>query len=386
METGLYGPLWQMPFDTYSRWTSKSTWIHHTCQFLSETEIMINVPHFNLGPQRKNDKAIMELATRYSKSTTILRAINRVRMLHEVVHLSDITTANGKTLDTAFLRSDPFPEKRNNFTWPSKHHVSSTDFTAWRHFMESVFNNVNFSLHCPLGQWTISQAPQSHDTWHWYVSKDRRHLYERVQDKFAVHDNRPRERRYFQYNHSFTNHLPPDVLPASVDLQKDHIHLVNIGPTTLRPPAPPTTPITFTREPICQLLQDKLPPWSSQRIRTSPTLQLLYAELLSAKLELCQTVHTLNETEMPVQDGLYLHTIAQNLFVEAELSLVLQIVVTATEVKLLDSSEVQPPFPYYYHSFRNMLQHIGLDAIIKLLLDIFNTRNHFTNLNGTIVT
>ena len=211
METGLYGPLWQMPFDTYSRWTSKSTWIHHTCQFLSETEIMINVPHFNLGPQRKNDKAIMELATRYSKSTTILRAINRVRMLHEVVHLSDITTANGKTLDTAFLRSDPFPEKRNNFTWPSKHHVSSTDFTTWRHFMESVFNNVNFSLHCPLGQWTISQPPQSHDTWHWYVSKDRRHLYERVQDKFAVHDNRPRERRYFQYNHSFTNHLPPDV-------------------------------------------------------------------------------------------------------------------------------------------------------------------------------
>ena len=283
METGLYGPLWEMDFDNYTKWTTQSTWIHHTCQFLSEENIKIHVPHFQLEPKREHDRSLMDLAHQFSQSTTILRAINRVRMLHEVIHLSDITTANGKTLDTAFLRSDPFPEKKNEYSWPAQHHVTSTDYTHWRKFMEFIYNNDNFSLHCPLGKWMQSTTPQQQIHWHWYIAQDRKRIYERVNDQFAIHKRINCNNNQFHYDNTMTTSLPTTVRPASVDLQPNHIHLINSGcsPNERLIQQPPQ--ITFTREPICNLLKKKLPPWSSQRIRTSNTLQKLHLELTTGQ-------------------------------------------------------------------------------------------------------
>ena len=286
LETGLYGSLWEMPFDKYTKWATQSSWIHHTCEFLSDNQIKLNIPHSTLQPQRKNDQSIMSLATQYSTSTTTLRAINRVRMLHEVVHLSDITTANGKTLDTAFLISDPFPEKRNDLVWPAQHHVSTTDFTEWRQFMNYVFGNDKFTLHKPLGPWIHTMEPTDQIYWHWFLSADKKNLYERINNAFAIHSMVPHDRKNFQYKTTMTNTIPSNVRPASVELHKKHIHLVNTGPTTKKLQSHLEDQPTFTRHHIYKLLTNKLPPWCSQRIRTSKSLSYLRQELILGKAKL----------------------------------------------------------------------------------------------------
>jgi len=57
----------------------------------------------------------MDIASDFLSSAGELRALNRVRMLHNVVSLSDITTANGRSVDRLFTASSEFEGARNNF-------------------------------------------------------------------------------------------------------------------------------------------------------------------------------------------------------------------------------------------------------------------------------
>jgi len=109
LDTGLYGPLWQQPYHQYSNWTSTHSLVYHACEYHYQNEIQIHIPHAPLKPKRSRDKSIMDMVAQHFPSKICLRAINIVRMLHEVVHLSDITTADGRSLDQAFLTAMKFP-------------------------------------------------------------------------------------------------------------------------------------------------------------------------------------------------------------------------------------------------------------------------------------
>jgi len=85
----------------------------------------------------------MELASEFLMTTSDLKAFNRVRMLQNVVSLAYITSANGKKLDLIFTTSSAYKGDQNNFEWPTKHHISSNDFTTWRKTLEYIF---------PIGQ------------------------------------------------------------------------------------------------------------------------------------------------------------------------------------------------------------------------------------------
>jgi hypothetical protein len=102
LETGLYGLLWYQNFPAYSSWTSQHVWIYHVCEFNYTHEIWLNIAHADLKPRREGDQSIMPAAYQYFNSTATLRAINRVRMLHGVVNVSDITAADGRALDQFF--------------------------------------------------------------------------------------------------------------------------------------------------------------------------------------------------------------------------------------------------------------------------------------------
>ena len=102
LETGLYGLLWYQNFPAYSSWTSQHVWIYHVCEFNYTHEIWLNIAHADLKPRREGDQSIMPAAYQYFNSTATLRAINRVRMLHGVVNVSDITAADGRALNQFF--------------------------------------------------------------------------------------------------------------------------------------------------------------------------------------------------------------------------------------------------------------------------------------------
>ena len=72
------------------------------CEFYYTHEIRLNIAHAELKPRREGDQSIMAAVYQYFNSAATLRAINRVRMLHRVVNISDITAADGRALHQFF--------------------------------------------------------------------------------------------------------------------------------------------------------------------------------------------------------------------------------------------------------------------------------------------
>jgi len=141
LEMGMYGLIWTNKFPIYSKCCSAHSWLFHVCQFNNDHEIKLNIDHTTLKPKRLLDRAIMDTVKLHFDSKADLCAINRVRMQHIVVSLSDICSANGTSLDTTFLSRSPFSGSRNDFIWPVKHHVSSSDYTTWSKAMEFVIKH-----------------------------------------------------------------------------------------------------------------------------------------------------------------------------------------------------------------------------------------------------
>ena len=100
LEIGMYGSLWTKQFsNTYKKWTSSHSWIFHLCLYINDHEVKLNVQHAQLTPAREGDRAITEVVSQCVDSVTDLRAVNRVCMHHRVIHVSNITSADGRKLN-----------------------------------------------------------------------------------------------------------------------------------------------------------------------------------------------------------------------------------------------------------------------------------------------
>jgi len=119
----------------------------------------------------------MELASEFLTTTSELKVFNRVRMLHNVVSLIDIRSANGKKLYLIFTTSSAYEVDQNNFKWLTKHHVSSNDFTTWRKTLEYMFPNGQLASTRTLRSWILDKQSDWLEHWDWFVTADVEFLY-----------------------------------------------------------------------------------------------------------------------------------------------------------------------------------------------------------------
>lgn len=119
----------------------------------------------------------MHQVSAYNNNASDLLAINRVRQFHGVVHLSDITSADGGFLNSEFLCPAQFDGQRNNYLWPTKHHVHRSDYIPWRQAMEHLLPANPLHLIIPLGRWLLNDDSEWTDHWDWFVSPNRDFLY-----------------------------------------------------------------------------------------------------------------------------------------------------------------------------------------------------------------
>ena len=175
IEAGLYGSLWKMNTDTLKKYVSTQSWVFATIDYNHLHNISINICHDTLCSQQVNDQSLMSLAAKYTTNTTELRAINRVRMLFNVIHLSDVTMANDISMDQQFLTKKSFLPNRNSYNWPKKHRVTAPDYVMWRRFLRWAFSQTTFQLSQSLGKW-LSEDEMFY-TWCWFVSPSLHFLY-----------------------------------------------------------------------------------------------------------------------------------------------------------------------------------------------------------------
>ena len=94
-----FGSLLKFSVNNISKYVATHSWMYSTIEYNYENDIKITIPHGQLKGKRKNSKAIMQCALEIHDNRSTLKAINSVRMQHDVVTFADICSANGGGLD-----------------------------------------------------------------------------------------------------------------------------------------------------------------------------------------------------------------------------------------------------------------------------------------------
>lgn len=182
LEMGLPQPWRHDILSQGLQYTTKQTWIHHTFQFAVTHDIHLRLNEPSFTPNREGDKTIMELVIASVNNHSTIKAINRIRMSLKVVWLSDITHADGRHIDSRWLKRQQRYPLRNGFVWPVRHHTSDEDWKTWRRWIKSLCQHRSLALLTPLQGWTCSQSNWI-PYWESFVTSTREILYTRSDDR-----------------------------------------------------------------------------------------------------------------------------------------------------------------------------------------------------------
>ena len=165
-----------------------------------------------------------------------LRQLNRCRLMLKAMFLSDITTANGRRLESFVFQSRIGRESR--FQFP-RECPSLKDWKLWDEFW-TCWCLPNGTVPAPLREWLTV----SHQQWQWYYEAENDRLWERENDIWVEY-TRVQTGRSTCRNMLFTPINTWTIRddcgrPASVHRVESTVQIINTGPT-LAQPQPPTT-------------------------------------------------------------------------------------------------------------------------------------------------
>ena len=133
-------------------------WIKTLREFLLSSELTITIPEFN--DQRlkcENDEFIMTIAIQHMTKDEIIK-VNNCRLFLRVITISDIASADGKTITTDAYWCIESAIIRGNGTWPTQERPGKKAITIWQKMIDIITEVESLKLETKLGPWTKTQS------------------------------------------------------------------------------------------------------------------------------------------------------------------------------------------------------------------------------------
>jgi hypothetical protein len=226
------------------QYTTAHTWIHHTLQFALDHNIFIHLQDPHLPPNREHDYTIMEKVLESIQDKKILQSINRIRMELKLVWMSEMTVANGRTIDRRYLHTAATTFPRNKYRWPLQHHTSKADWQTWRRWIRTITRNNDMALQDPLGAWTCKRTDWIL-YWDCFVTSTMEILYIRMGDHqgWSRHIVKPgRQHRNLRFHKDslhcrYLTEDPEYLFRATIQTHRDYLEVSAMEgpPQQLRP-------------------------------------------------------------------------------------------------------------------------------------------------------
>ena len=130
LEMGISSQPLQESYKRYGPWIMDG-WFKSLWEKVDMSGITVEVCNILLLQPRKRDNWMMMELKRKGHSTEDLRQLNRVRVHQQVLFLSDVLGASGKSLDNKYLKQKGMGEQWSTFWFP-KENPPSKDFRLWQ--------------------------------------------------------------------------------------------------------------------------------------------------------------------------------------------------------------------------------------------------------------
>ena len=164
LEAGVFWHLFDNPIQI--EWfNTTNSWVIETHKYCRKNSILFEEPGDILKPQCQADRALMELFATAGCSTEELKGLNRCRLFHQIVSLSDIMDGKGQIiLQKWFSRTRH--HRCEKYDWPSQGPPTQNDWDLWRTMLQRLARTAIK----PLGNWTLSK--KEYFQWEWFVSAE----------------------------------------------------------------------------------------------------------------------------------------------------------------------------------------------------------------------
>jgi hypothetical protein len=205
------------------------SWYSSLKDFLSYTNGSVFLPpgdYIHWSPLREPDVAIMEIISSLDGvSKSDLKSFNRCRLNAGVLHLSEISTADGLSLSR-----DAWAGSRTRFSpilWPFQPSPGPLLWRVWRRLLARAFladvpsrvsaRTQDLQLNQPLGNW-LPGSEWIFSKWSYTYTPSTGQIYHAMDYHYHVHHRRrrTRQRRNLFYNNhaACTPSLPTDCIPG----------------------------------------------------------------------------------------------------------------------------------------------------------------------------
>ena len=218
LETGTSYPLLQQqPSNTGI--LASETWLKRVWVQFDALDIRVEFSSPSLSLHCTDDRLLMDIFIDELVDQDELKWLNWCRLHLHVTTLSELTTADGRSLTAAALRGEPSGHFKEAYNWPRTRRPGPSHWALWRSILSQAvlrpYSRRRLLLQ-PLGQWTDSL-----DRWNWLLSRTESILFHRTSDTWELF--RPinaRSNRTFRKgpHQSWTGALPNDVQRTSVEL------------------------------------------------------------------------------------------------------------------------------------------------------------------------
>ena len=136
-------------------------------EFAFNAGLHLDIHHAQIHLSRQFDAPLMITFAKMRQGRD-MRALNKVRLYHDVTTIADISTADGTQIDPTFLSSGQSTSRRNDFKWPEKHEIKPADLALWRKAIKSLCA-LQLHLSVPLERWKTRQSDWTLN-WNWFSS------------------------------------------------------------------------------------------------------------------------------------------------------------------------------------------------------------------------
>jgi hypothetical protein len=254
LHIGSGSPFFSPPYPHYSRWIDK-TWLAAIWKHTHQVNITVEVEkHWIPTLARDNDQFIMELFQTHNFSPSQLRQLNSCRLFFQVLTLSDITAADGKSILSSASQGTKTLERISALHWPRQESPPESVWNLWRLAL-GHFSTQN-KLTQRLGKWTA----KPHQQWIWYIDSTTQIVYRLLKDLTwvayhavaspSIRTRRTRQTRIW-YNEAHFLPASPDersLVPTTLHhaLHNDTF-FYSVASSTPFPSTPPTNPASSIR-------------------------------------------------------------------------------------------------------------------------------------------
>ena len=223
IEIGVSRPLQELRLANIA-FLATDSWVKTTWLFMEKYYLTINEePQFML--RREQDGYLMEQFYNGQFPQKSLKAINRCRLYHKILTLSDILTGTGDKIRSDIWTSQQNIQHDERDDWPRQGTPSEADWRIWEQSILTLFNcrshDSTISPQLQLGQGKVT------DSWKWYYHQDT--VYEKaggITKEYSQQGTRLSRRKRYREK-GIIQQVPSLACPCTVE--KDGVNIIFTG-------------------------------------------------------------------------------------------------------------------------------------------------------------